>query len=247
MNSEQNEQARNLYIRSGLSKTDIAATLGLSRRAIYQWCVEGAWDDLLASAAIMPSMLAERCYHLIGNFTERLLLKDPSEEPVTTAEANTLCKLVNAVSKLKKGSTISEDMETFTSFLSGLDKKDPALAQAVAPHVTDFIACKKTGGETQLLMAGFKEQAAQQDPAQRLHEAILDQQDAATILKEKMEAAGTVPSQAKPHSSSGQYTPSSTPSAPAKPTDPRALFWQSRDKIKMRKEAERAGKRNDRC
>src|SRR4051812_13901015 len=117
MKNEQQQQAREMYFQSNLSKAAIAEKLNVNRRSVHQWSVDGDWDKLKMSARHMPSMLAEKCYYLIGHYIDDLLLRENACSPITKADADVLTKLTNVVIKLRKGSTISENMETFTHLL----------------------------------------------------------------------------------------------------------------------------------
>src|SRR4051812_22737992 len=128
MKNEQRREAQDLYLQSGLTKTQIAEKLNVSRRTIYQWSLEDNWDKLRTSARNMPSMLAEKCYYLIGHFTDHLLHKDAYYQSVTKTDADILHRMAITVNKLKQGSTVNENLETFTHFLERVSHKDPALA-----------------------------------------------------------------------------------------------------------------------
>jgi len=146
MKNEQKEQARDLYIQTNLSKTEIADKIGVNRRTVYQWSVDGDWDVLRQSARCMPSILAQKVYHLIGHFTDHLLQRDSAYQSVNKDDVYVLGRLVNAVTKLKSGSTASENMETFTLFMEGLKQKDGFLFEELGPHVNDFITSKAKPG-----------------------------------------------------------------------------------------------------
>ncbi|MES2702046.1 MAG: helix-turn-helix domain-containing protein [Bacteroidota bacterium] len=155
MKNQQQQQARDMFIQDGLTKTEIADKLGVSRRSVYQWCIDGNWEQLRASARNMPAILAEKCYYIIGHFTEQLLQKDREQQPLIKAEVDMLHKLVNTAGKLKKGSTVSENMETFTYFLERVQKHDPDLAARVAPHVSEYIEDRRGVDEWSFLLQGF--------------------------------------------------------------------------------------------
>jgi DNA-binding XRE family transcriptional regulator len=189
MKTNEQEQARQLYIQTNLSKTEIGEKLGVNRKTIYQWSVEGDWEVLRASARCMPSILAQKVYHLIGHFTDHLLQRDVAYQSITKDEVNTLNKLVNMVSKLKAGSTASENMETFTLLLEGLKVKDPFLAEEMAPHFNDFVTSKATMAHNTFLMAGFEKNATKPFPEKDITEKWQDEKDYDAIVEENKQAA----------------------------------------------------------
>jgi DNA-binding XRE family transcriptional regulator len=215
MKTNEQEQARQLYIQTNLSKTEIGEKLGVNRKTIYQWSVDGDWEVLRASARSMPSILAQKVYHLIGHFTDHLLQRDVAYQTITKDEVNTLNKLVNMVAKLKAGSTASENMETFTLLLEGLKVKDPFLAEEMAPHFNDFVTSKATMAHNSFLMNGFEKNATKPFPEKDLTEKWQDEKDYDAILAENRPC--------HPESTEGQAEPQDekaeapTP-APVRPT-----------------------------
>jgi len=184
MKQEQQTQARRLYFQTNLSKTEIAETLSVDRRTIYQWSVDGDWEKLRTSARTMPSILAEKCYYLIGHFTDHLLSKESCHQSVTKADADILYKLTRIINLLKKGSTINENMETFTWFLEGLHKRDAQLAEAVAPYADTFISSRAATTPSDFVMNGYTRQGFKPFSEKDITEKWRDEQDAEAILDE---------------------------------------------------------------
>jgi len=140
MNNEKQQQAKNLYFQSDLNKTQIAELLNVSRSSIHYWIKENNWQRLKKSAAMMPSIIAENCYMIMDNFTQSLLSEFRIKRPITHQEADTLHKLTLTIGKLRKRSTINENMEMFAYFMENINKKAPELAEQVQPFVDDYIA-----------------------------------------------------------------------------------------------------------
>jgi hypothetical protein len=185
MKPQQQQQARRMFLQSDLSKTDIADSLSVDRRTVYQWSVDGDWEKLKISAKCMPSMLAEKCYHLMGHFTDHLLSAENHHQSVTKSDVDIIYKLARTIRILKKGNTINEDMETFNWFLEGLQKRDPDLAQALLPHADEFITCRTA---TQAPVYASAKQADANGitpfPEKDILEKWRDEQDAAAIAEE---------------------------------------------------------------
>jgi DNA-binding XRE family transcriptional regulator len=185
MKPQQQQQARRMFIQSDLNKTEIADTLSVDRRTIYQWSVDGDWERLKTSAKCMPTMLAEKCYHLMGHFTDHLLSAEAHYQSVTKTDIDIIYKLAKTIRILKKGNTINEDMETFNWFLEGLQKRDANLAQALLPYADEFITCRTA------TQAPVYASAKQTDangitafPEKDILEKWRDEQDAAAIAEE---------------------------------------------------------------
>jgi DNA-binding XRE family transcriptional regulator len=179
------QQAKEMYFQSGLSKTEIAEKLGISRRTIYQWSADGNWEKLRQSARNMPIILAKKVYYLIGHLTDQMLQKDPSEPMVTKEDVNMLSKLTNILCKLRKGSTVSENMETFTHLLERMNGKNPELAQQVKPHLDEYIEARGGKSEKDFLLAGFNENGTLPLPENDLMDKWEDEEEQEKMRAEK--------------------------------------------------------------
>jgi len=204
MKTEQQEQARDLYIQTNLSKTEIADKIGVSRRTVYQWSVDNDWDVLRQSARCMPSILAQKVYHLIGHFTDHLLQRDSAYQSVNKDDVYVLGRLVNAVTKLKAGSTASENMETFTLFMEGLKQKDGFLFEELGPHVNEFITSKATLAHNSFLMNGFEKNGTKPFPEKDLQEKWQDEKDHEAILAEQKKSCHPERAEGHPERAEGQ-------------------------------------------
>lgn len=139
MLNEQKLQARNLYFQTELTKTQIASMLNVSRRSVSYWVKEGEWDRLRQSAAHMPAILAENCYHIFGNLTESYLSERRLTNPVTLREVETLHKLTLTIKNLKNRATLNESMESFGYFLNALKQKNTKLADELMPYIDEYM------------------------------------------------------------------------------------------------------------
>ncbi|MCF8451061.1 MAG: DUF1804 family protein [Taibaiella sp.] len=184
MKTQEQDKARNLYLQTNLSKTEIAEKLGVNRRTIYQWSVDGDWDILRTTARNMPTILAQKIYHVIGHLTDKILTRDVAYETITKDEVNMLAKLVTTVNKVKIGSTAGENMETFTYFLEGLKVKDPFLAEELLPHVDDFVTAKATQAQSTFVLDGYNKDGSKPYPEKELLEKWQDEKDYDAIVAE---------------------------------------------------------------
>ena len=142
MNLEKKQLAKNLFFQTDLTKTQIAAMLGISRRSVTYWIKEGDWLRLKTSAAHLPSLLAEKCYHMIGHLTDAYLSERRLTNPVSHKEIDGLYKLTLTIGKLKNRSTLNESMEMFGFFLDGLRSKNPGLAVELTPYIEEYVASR---------------------------------------------------------------------------------------------------------
>lgn len=139
MKNQKRFHAKNLYLNTGLSKSEIAARLRVDRKTIYLWVREGDWDRLKKSAEHVPAIIAEQCYFLIGHLTSYLLSDIRQNMPTTHKEADTIHKLALSIRKLQNRNTINESMELFTFLLEDIKKKNPASANTLLPFIESFV------------------------------------------------------------------------------------------------------------
>ena len=142
MQNEKKHLAKKLWFQTGLTKTQIASQLDLSRRTITYWVKEGNWNRLKDVSNHLPSILAENCYHIMGNLTESYLSERRLTNPVSPEEVGMLLKLANTVNKVKNRSTINESMEMFGFFLDGLRQRNPRLADELGPYIEEYISTR---------------------------------------------------------------------------------------------------------
>ena len=139
MSTEKQQQAKNLYFQTDLNKKQIADLLNISRSTLHYWIKQNSWERLKKSAAMMPSIIAEKCYMIMDNFTDSLLSEFRIKRPITSQEVDILHKLTLTIKKLKHRSTINENMEMFAYFMESINKKSPELALQVQPFVDEYI------------------------------------------------------------------------------------------------------------
>jgi transposase-like protein len=171
MKAEQQKQAESLYFQTGLSKTEIAQIIGVSRRTVHYWVRHNHWDRIREAAQVMPVALAGNCYLILAKLQESILSEDRADKPVTLQEVNAMHRLTITIGKLKDRGTLNENLEMMTTFMEYVNKTNPPLADVFGPVVKDYI--RSRAGE--LSVPTVASLPIKEDPA----EALLDQQDIA--------------------------------------------------------------------
>ena len=183
MKNAQQEEAKDLYFQTNMSKTEIANTVGVNRRTILRWCAQDNWEKLRQSSRHMPALIAEKCYYLIDVYTSRLL-QDPSLSTITLKEAQTLHLLATTIKKIKNRSTINESMEMFNFFLEGLKKKDPQLAAEILPEMEEYMTARRNRDVNDFLLQGFDKNGTMEFPHHEIEEQFADSKDLEALDKE---------------------------------------------------------------
>ena len=189
MKHKEQEQAKELYFQTNMSKTEIAASVGVNRRTILLWSKQDNWDKLRHSARHLPAMVAEKCYYLIDRLTTGLL-QDPSLFTLSFKDAQTIHLLATSIKKLKNRSTVNESMEMFNFFYEGLKKKNPELAAEVLPEIEEYITSRTDREPSEFLIEGFNQDGVAEYPDQETQEQYADDADLEALEKERHSAGG---------------------------------------------------------
>jgi hypothetical protein len=184
MKNTERAEAQELYFQSNMSKTDISNRLNVSRRTVTLWAHQGNWDTLRRSARIMPALVAEKCYHLIDQYTSALLTDQVTSGAINIKHAQTIHLLASSIKKLKNRSTVNESMEMFNFFLEGLSRRDPELAAQVLPQVEEFISCRSSATTNCHLTDDFNADGNIPFPEKEITEQYADEKDAADLNEE---------------------------------------------------------------
>ena len=189
MKHKQQEQAKELYFQTNMTKTEIAATVGVNRRTILLWSKQDNWDKLRQSARHLPAIVAEKCYYLLDHFTTGLL-RDHSLPALSFKDAQTIHMLATSIKKLKNRSTVNESMEMFNFFYEGLKKKNPELAAEVLPEIEEYITSRSDRETNDFLIEGFTQSGVAEYPDQETQEQYADDADLQALEKEIQSLGG---------------------------------------------------------
>jgi hypothetical protein len=189
MKNDKHQQAKNLYFQTDLTKTEIAAQLGINRRTVMLWTKQGNWDELKKSAEHLPSLVAEKCYYLLDQFATRLLFDGAVVSQISHKDADVINKLASSIRKLKNRSTTNESMEMFNFFVNDVKKKNPQFAEEMMPYIEQYIATRKDIDMSDFLTNRFSENAIVQAQNREVQEHYLDQKDL-EAFKTELEKAG---------------------------------------------------------
>jgi hypothetical protein len=196
MKHQQQEEAKNLYFQTNMSKTEIAEKTGVNRKTILFWSKQGNWDALKMSAIHMPSMVAEKCYHLLDQYMSHLLSESNSMSTFTHKDAQTIHLLATTIKKLKNRSAVNESMEMFGFFMDGLSRRKPELAEAVAPEIEKYMSIRKNVTTADFMLDGFNQSGKIPYPDNDIQEQLADERDEAELARDFQEflaAQPTVP------------------------------------------------------
>jgi hypothetical protein len=181
MKTTERSEAQRLFFQTNYTKSKIAEMLGVSRRTLSVWAHHGNWDKLRKSSRTLPAIVAEKCYHLVDEYTSGLLADSYAAQNINYRHAQTIHLLATSIKKLKNGSTVNEAMQTFNLFLGGLEHRHPELAAQVAPEVDEFIRLTAGSKTTDHLTSHFADDGTVPFNQEDFTEKYKDEAEAETL------------------------------------------------------------------
>ncbi len=183
MKAELQQQAKNLYFDTNLTKSEIADKIGVNRRTIMLWCRQGNWDRLKMSARHLPAMVAEKCYYLIDHLATELLT-DGTKRSITNKDADAINKLASGIKKLKNRNSVNECMEMFNFFLEDLKNHDVQLVETIRPHMERYIRSRNDVEINDFLLEEFNNEGYISWDSRASDEKIWDKMDKEALEQE---------------------------------------------------------------
>lgn len=190
MKTQKMQDAMRLFFHTGLTKTEIADYLQVSRRTVNYWAKDMEWEQLKNCAAHTPALLADNCYRIMARLQSELLTTDAAE-PLELRKINSLCKLTNTIRTLTTRQALSESIELRDHLLAHVQAQNPEAALLVQPYIDSYLVARAQ--ENSKGFAGLRspqpavpagQQAPEAHPGQLtpqqlidLEEARLDQED----------------------------------------------------------------------
>ena len=104
----------------------------------------GKWDELKVSITITREEQLKSLYRQLAEMNRSIAERELNKgnRYPTSAEADTISKLANAIDKLETETGLNEILSSFKEFLGWLRKFDIATAQKIVPLFDDFVKTK---------------------------------------------------------------------------------------------------------
>jgi transposase-like protein len=132
------EQARDLYINQGMMQTEIADTLGIDRKTIYNWIKAGQWEETRITRSQAPAELGQSMYNHITAINERIARRGPFNRIPTTEETTMLCRLMDSAKKNSR-LHVGGYYQAYDELIKNIAADNEELARAVAVHAEQHL------------------------------------------------------------------------------------------------------------
>jgi len=138
------QQAENLYFNSALTQQQIADTVGINRKTLYDWKQQGNWLRARCVTSQAPMVLISQYYEQLAALNVNIADRDQAWP--TKDEANIIGKLNNTVRTLRRdGKTKADAIELFANFSELLREKNPELNDKIAEYIEEFLQTTEGG------------------------------------------------------------------------------------------------------
>lgn len=139
--AQKKEWAKLLYTKEHISQKEIAERVGVSAVTVNKWVNKERWDDLKVSITITREEQLKNLYRQLAEMNKTISERNGNKFP-STAEADTIAKLANAIDKLETETGLNEILSAFKAFLNWLRKFNLDEAQRLVPLFDDFVKTK---------------------------------------------------------------------------------------------------------
>jgi len=135
-------RAQRLYIQTDLSQSQIADILGIHRKTLYLWIVEGKWTRSRISDNLTPSRLIQQYYTQLETLNYQISLR--RDKIPDSDDLDAIRKLTAAIRTLTPRQSKNQTAATMCEFLDHLksSSSNETILSELKPHVLSFIASK---------------------------------------------------------------------------------------------------------
>ena len=136
---QKKELAKMLFLHENLTQKEIARRVEISEVTLSKWVNTENWESFKVSITMTKEEQLKNLYRQLAEINNAITLKEEGKRFASTAEADTISKLTNAIEKLEGDVGISDLVASNKKFLTWLRKFDIKKAQEIAPLYDAFI------------------------------------------------------------------------------------------------------------
>ena len=136
MKTEQQQNARDLYLQTDKTQAEIAEILNVDRKTVYLWCKKGRWEEMKIAARQMPRAILHDIYNHIEQVNKRI--REREDKCPKMKEIEKLRKLTNMTKQYvnKHIGSYIEVFEELTHFIAG---RDYELCKKVTQYADQYV------------------------------------------------------------------------------------------------------------
>jgi uncharacterized protein YjcR len=153
--TQERNQARDLYVNSGLSLKEAAAIVKVAPSHVGRWAKEDNWDVQKTAQQVTAEKIIAGWYAQLQKINEEVakgetkIIDDKKVEVrvpgiPSNSQADQISKITDSIQKLSKKQNLSMYHTVLKEFLSELLTIDTEAAKTFGPHMLDFMKRKAT-------------------------------------------------------------------------------------------------------
>ena len=136
MKLEQHQLARELYLYTDRTITDIADSLSVDRKTIYNWSRKDGWEELKIAARQRPQAILHTIYGHIDEVNNKVLSRE--DRCPTMQEVEMLRKLIGITAQVQKSSA-GQYLQAFGELRRFAHQTSERAADVIATQADEFI------------------------------------------------------------------------------------------------------------
>ena len=133
---DQQRIARDLYLHTDKSQTEIAEILNVNRKTIFLWIKKGRWEEMKIAAQQGPGTILQHLYDHVHEINKKI--RGREDKCPFPAEVEMLRKLLGMTKNIAKKNT-GFYMEAFEELNHFIAKKNRHLSHQVVKHMDEFV------------------------------------------------------------------------------------------------------------
>ncbi|WP_294549535.1 helix-turn-helix domain-containing protein [uncultured Bacteroides sp.] len=141
-NEQKKDWAKMLYTKETLTQAEIAERVGVSRVTVNNWINKGNWEQLKVSITITREEQLKNLYRQMAELNDAISKKPIGQRFPSTAEADTISKLSNAIEKMETEVGLSYIISVFSGLLQWVRTYDPTQAKEITPLLDAYVKSK---------------------------------------------------------------------------------------------------------
>ncbi|OJW77565.1 MAG: hypothetical protein BGO69_11705 [Bacteroidetes bacterium 46-16] len=120
----QEQQARELFLTSEKTRSEIAAEVGVSEKTISNWSVRGRWQELKRAAVQAPAVIAQQMYEELEEINNVIRSRPEGQRLPTAAEAELRRKIITSIRHIKRQLSTPELYQSLRAFVNYVLSRD---------------------------------------------------------------------------------------------------------------------------
>ncbi len=137
--TQQQQQAKELYLGSGYTQKQIANTVGVTEKTIYRWMKKEEWDGLKKQSFAAPAVMVNHLYSEVIELQNRIASREEGNRFPTHQEAEIIRKLITCIDKLGIAHSQDTNKQIFMNFATYMLKADNDFSKKLVEYAETYL------------------------------------------------------------------------------------------------------------